>query len=206
TTRRPGRQAVSRRPISSKALLSWSRCASGILSQSRAMIGPWLAANTPTRLAMGDTLLGAFPAAIPAIERMQPRDELCLRHAADLEIEAQQIGVDQRRDGADVVGEQRLADLRLDLIAVDHAGHIAAVLRRQLGIVLQFEEQLADPIVRHYPLLWRRPAFNRAPARSYPPGRRLRSADRSRPRPNWSRASRTGRGGRPMAWPRPACE
>ena len=56
---------------------------------------------------------------------MQPRDELGLRHAADLEIEAQQIGIDQRRQRGDVVREQRLAKLRLDLVAVDHAAMLA---------------------------------------------------------------------------------
>jgi hypothetical protein len=42
-------------------------------------------------------------ALFPFLQRVQARDELGLRHAADLEVEAQQIGVDQRRDLADVV-------------------------------------------------------------------------------------------------------
>src|SRR5262249_59638054 len=108
----------------SKAALSWSRCAPGIVSQSRAMIGPWLAAKTPTRLAMGVRLLFARRRRLPVLERVQAGDELRLRHAADLEIEAQQVGVDQRRDDADVVHQQRLADVGLDLVAVDDGGHV----------------------------------------------------------------------------------
>src|SRR5216684_2937864 len=123
--------------LSMKKLTRWPRA---IVSQSRAMIGPWLAANAPTRLAMG-TLLG--------LERVQPGDELGLRHAADLEIEAQQVGVDQRRDRADVVVLQRRAELRLDLVAVEHGRHVGAVFRRELRVVLQIEEQLAHPVIRH---------------------------------------------------------
>ena len=40
TTSRSGRQALSRRPISSKPAASLSRWGAGIFSQSRAMIGP----------------------------------------------------------------------------------------------------------------------------------------------------------------------
>src|SRR5712691_10818219 len=97
---RSGLHARSRRPISSNPAASLSRWPRGIVSQSRAMIGPWLAAKTPTRLAMGAFFL--------FLERVQARDEFVLRHAADLEIEAQQIGIDQRRERADVVCEQRL--------------------------------------------------------------------------------------------------
>jgi len=80
---------------------------------------------------------------------VQPRDELAFRHAADLEVEAQEVGVDQRRDLAHVVLEQRLADVGVDLVALEHGGHIGAILRRQLRIVLQVEEQLAHPIIGH---------------------------------------------------------
>src|SRR5262245_18048862 len=105
------------------------------------MIGPWLAAKTPTRSAMG--------ALFPFLLRVQARDELGLRHAADLEVEAQQIGVDQRRDFADVVLEQGLADVRLDLVAADHARHGGAIFSRQLRVVVQIEEQLAHPVIAH---------------------------------------------------------
>jgi hypothetical protein len=80
---------------------------------------------------------------------VQPGDEFRLRHAADLEIEPQQVGVDQRRDDADIVRQQRFADLRLDLVTVNDAAHVGAVLRGELRIVLQVEEQLAQPVVRH---------------------------------------------------------
>src|SRR5262245_31214346 len=105
------------------------------------MIGPWLAAKTPTRSAMG-TLF-------PFLQRMQARDELGLRHAADLEVEAQQIGVNQRRDLADIVLEQCLADVRLDLVAANDARHVGAIFSRQLRVVMQVEEQLAHPVIRH---------------------------------------------------------
>src|SRR5436190_13870710 len=142
TTSRSGRHAFRRRPISSKPAASLSRWSRGMVSQSRAMIGPWLAAKTPTSSAMGHLLfLG--------LQRVQAGDELGLRHAADLEVEAQEIGVDQRRDRADVVVEQRLAQFRLDLVAADYSGHVDAILRRQLRVVLEVEEQLAHPIVRH---------------------------------------------------------
>ena len=45
---------------------------------------------------------------------MQARHELGFRHPADLEVEPQQIGVDERRDRTDVVFEQRAADFRFD--------------------------------------------------------------------------------------------
>src|SRR5262249_18885301 len=140
TTRRAGRQAGGRRPTPSKAPASLSRWSRAIVSQSRAMIGPWLAANAPTRLAM-DALLG--------LERVQPGDELVLRHAADLEIKAQQVGVDQRRERADVVLLQRLAELGLDRVALEHGRHVDAIFRRELRVVLQIEEQLAHLIIRH---------------------------------------------------------
>src|SRR3954471_6386978 len=141
TTSRSGRQALSRRPISSNPAASLLRWPVGIVSQSRAMIGPWLAAKTPTRSAMG----GLFP----LLEGVQARHEFGLRHAADLEVESQQIGVDARRDRTDVVFEQRLADFRFDFITVDDGGHVGAELRGQLPIVLEIEKQLAKPVVRH---------------------------------------------------------
>src|SRR5882757_3046595 len=138
TTRTSGRHARRRRPISSKPALSLSRWSAAILSQSRAMIGPWLAAKTPTRLAMGVALLACFPLVaglfLLGLQRMQARNELGFRHAADLEVEAQQIGIDQRRDRADVVREQRFAQLRLDVVAIDHAGDVGAVFGRELRI------------------------------------------------------------------------
>src|SRR5262249_13647428 len=142
TTSRSGRHALSRRPISSKAAASRSRWSRGMVSQSRAMIGPWLAAKTPTR--------SAIDLPFPGLERVQPRDELAFRHAADLEVEAQEVGVDQRRDLAHVVLEQRLADVGVDLVALEHGGHIGDKRRRPLRIVLQVEEQLAPPIDSHY--------------------------------------------------------
>src|SRR5262245_8002139 len=143
TTSRSGRHALRRRPISSKPAASRLRWSFAIVSQSRAMIGPWLAANAPTRLAID------LP--FPCLERMQPRDKLAFRHAADLEIETHEIGVDQRRDLANVVLDERLADVRLDRVALEHGRHIGAILRRQLGIVLQIEEQLAHPVIGHRP-------------------------------------------------------
>ena len=77
-------------------------------------------------LAMGGT------APCLAVERMQARDEFVFRHAADLEIEAQQIGIDQGGDGADVILEQGLAQRRLDLIAVEDVA-MSAEMRRQPG-------------------------------------------------------------------------
>src|SRR5262245_52726583 len=115
TTSRSGRQARSRRPSSSRAAVSRARWSPAIVSQSRAMIGPWLAAKAPTRLAMG-TALGF-------VERIEPRDELLLRHAADLEVEAQQVGIDQRNEGSDVVLEHRFAHLRLELVAIEDGRH-----------------------------------------------------------------------------------
>src|SRR5262249_56241457 len=124
TTSRSGRHALSRRPISSKAAASRSRWSRGMVSQSRAMIGPWLAANTPTR--------SAIDLPFPGLERVQPCDELAFRHAADLEVEAQEVGVDQRRDLAYVVFDQRLADLRLDPPALHPAAHLPPILPRPL--------------------------------------------------------------------------
>src|SRR6266487_2852760 len=143
TTSRSGRHALSRRPISSKPAASRLRWSFAIVSQSRAMIGPWLAANAPTRLAID------LP--FPCLERMQTRDELAFRHAPDLEIETQEIGVDQRRDLAHVVFDERFSDVRLDRVALEHGRHIGAILRRQLGIVLQIEEQLTYRIIGHRP-------------------------------------------------------
>src|SRR5262249_41681033 len=114
-----------------------------MVSQSRAMIGPWLAANTPTSSAMCH-LLGRL-----CLQRIEPRYELALGHAADLEVEAQQIGVDQRRKRSDVVDEQRPSHVGLDRVAVDHAGHVGTIIRRQLGVLVQVEEQLAHPVVGH---------------------------------------------------------
>ena len=48
------------------------------------------------------------------LEGVQARDELGFRHAADLEVEPQEIGVDERRERGDVVFQQRLADVRPD--------------------------------------------------------------------------------------------
>src|SRR4051794_16301062 len=105
------------------------------------MIGPWLAAKTPTRSAMG----GLFP----LLKGMQARHELGFRHATDLEVEPQQVGVDARRDRTDVVFEQRLADFRFDFITADDGGHVGAEFRGQLPIVLEIEKKLAQPVVRH---------------------------------------------------------
>src|SRR5262245_1373140 len=80
---------------------------------------------------------------------MQPRDELAFWHAADLEVEAQQIGVDQWSDLTDVVFEQRLANVRLDLVAREHGGHVGAIFCGELRILLQIEEQLAHPVIGH---------------------------------------------------------
>src|SRR6516164_6302526 len=117
-----------------------------MVAQSRAMIGPWLAANAPTRLAIRGFLhrrRGRLP------YRAQLRYELGLRHLAHLKIEAQEIGIDQRGQLADVVLKQRLADLRLDLIAVDDCRHVGAILFGEFCVMLQVEEQLAYPIIRH---------------------------------------------------------
>src|SRR6185295_17199212 len=141
TTSTSGRQALSRRPISSKPAASLLRWPVGIVSQSRAMIGPWLAAKTPTRSAMGSLFR--------LLEGMQACHELGLWHSADLEVESQQIGVDARRDRTDVVFEQGFADFRFDFITADDGGHVGAELRGQLLIVLEIEKQLAQPVVRH---------------------------------------------------------
>src|SRR5262249_39876294 len=85
------------------------------------------------------------------LQRMQPRDELAFRHATDLEIEAQEIRVDQRRDLAHVVFQQRLADVRLDLVALEHCGHVGAIFGGKLRILLQIEEELAHPVIGHRP-------------------------------------------------------
>src|SRR5262249_8188277 len=125
------------------------------------MIGPWLAAKTPTRSAIGTPL--------PSLPRVQARDDGGLRQAADLEVEAQQIGVDERRDLPDVALEQRLADVRLDLVAADDARHVGAIFSRQLRVVMQIEEQLAHPVIGH-----RRPLLQIACARAR--GRSVASA------------------------------
>src|SRR6476646_636560 len=141
TTSKSGRDALSRRPISSNPAASLLRWPAGIVSQTRAMIGPWLAAKTPTRSAMG--ALFAF------LEGVQARDELGFRHAADLEVEPQEIGVDERRERGDVVFQQRLADVRPDFVAADDGGHVGTIFRCQLAVVLQVEEQFAHPVVGH---------------------------------------------------------
>jgi len=63
--------------------------------------------------AMRVALLAWFPLVaglfLLGLQRMQARDELGFRHTADLEVEAQQIGVDQWRDRADVVRQHACA-------------------------------------------------------------------------------------------------
>src|SRR5271165_3058354 len=146
TTRTSGRHARSRNPISSKAAASLSRWSRGIVSQSRAIIGPWLAAKAPTSLAMG-----APPHCMSA--RRAHRAQLCyefgLRHSTYLKIEAQEIGIDERRKTGDVIVKQRLANVRLDLVAVDDSRHVGAILAGEHRIMVQVKEQLAYPVVRH---------------------------------------------------------
>src|ERR1700688_4701973 len=109
-----GRQARSRRPISSNAAVNLARWSRGIVSQSRAMIGPWLAAKIPTSLAMADLRRRGG-----AVHRVQSRHELVLRHAADLKIKTQQVGIDQRRQCGDVVVHEGATNVRLDPVALD---------------------------------------------------------------------------------------
>src|SRR6516162_2404929 len=80
---------------------------------------------------------------------MQARHEFLLRHAANLKIKPQQISVHQRSKDRDIVLAERLAHRGRDLVAVDHACHVPAEVRRELFIVLEVEEQLAQPIVGH---------------------------------------------------------
>src|SRR3974390_150475 len=117
-----------------------------MVSQSRAMIGPWLAAKAPTSLAMGGLLHGM---SARRVHGAQLRYELRLRHSAHLKIKAQEIGVDERRKAGDIVVKQRLANVRLDLVAVDDRAHVGAIFAGEPRIMMQVEEQLAYPIVRH---------------------------------------------------------
>src|SRR6516165_5387607 len=120
------------------------------------MSGGWHAANAPAKLAIGMMRLGldrlgpGSPGfARLGLERMQARHEFLLRHAADLKVKPQQISVHERSKDRDIVLDERLAHGRRDLIAIDHARHVHPEIRRKPCIVLQVEEQLAQPIVGH---------------------------------------------------------
>src|SRR6186997_3130869 len=79
---------------------------------------------------------------------IQPPDELGVAHAADCEVEPQQIGVDVRRQRREIVAQHRAAKLRAQRIARQHGLTILLVLRRKLWL-LNVEEQLVEPIVSH---------------------------------------------------------
>src|SRR5271154_4407570 len=115
-----------------------------MVSQSRAISGPWQAAKTPTSLAIGDLL---HFRRCGSIERMQFRDEFSLRHASDLKIKPQQICIDAWREYADVVFKQRFAHFGPDLIAIDDGRSIGAIIRGKISVVLQVKEHFAQPIV-----------------------------------------------------------
>src|SRR5689334_13299725 len=115
--------------------------------QPRMMSGAWLEANTPTSLAMAGPRrrLGARVAHLC--------EELGLGHAGDDEIEAQQIGIDPRREENDVVALDRLAHLGLQGIAIEDLLPVGAVLGAQGRGALEIEEKLAQPVVSHGDIL-----------------------------------------------------
>src|ERR1700730_5427300 len=115
------------------------------------MSGGWQAANAPAKLAIGVDRLGLDRLRLHrlGLEGMQARPGFFLRPAADLKVEPQQISVHQRSKHGDIVRKQRLAHRGRDLIAIDRARHVLAEVRRELFIVLQVENQLAQPVVGH---------------------------------------------------------
>src|SRR5579871_57292 len=86
-------------------------------SHSRAIIGPWLAANTPTRLAM---MRCSLLRRLRARNFIEPADEFGVLHAADRVVEPQEIGVHMRCDSGNVVGLQRLPQFGRHRIARQH--------------------------------------------------------------------------------------
>src|SRR5574342_653426 len=75
--------------------------------------------------------------------------ELGFWHAGHHEIEAQQIGVDPRREEGDVVALDRGPHLGLEAIAIEDLLAIGAVFLTKRRRALQIEEKLAQPVISH---------------------------------------------------------
>src|SRR5882672_8569095 len=111
--------------------------------QPRTMSGAWLAAYTPTSLAMAGPSR-RFGSGVAHLFQ-----ELGLGHPGDHEIEAQQVGIDPRGEEDHVIALDRLAHLRLEGIAVQNLAPVGAVLFAERSGALEIEEELAQPIVSH---------------------------------------------------------
>src|SRR5262245_50408296 len=142
-----GLAAFMRRPSSviERERLSWFAALTSF--QPRMMSGAWLAAYTPTSLAMAGPRRG-FRAGVAHLG-----EELPLRHPADDEVEAQQVGVDARCEEHDVVALDRLAHLGLQGVAIEYLLPVRAVLGAQRRRALKIEEKLAQPVVSHVSIL-----------------------------------------------------
>src|SRR5882724_572004 len=115
--------------------------------QPRMMSGAWLAANTPTSLAMAGSR-GRFR---PGVAHFL--QEFRLGHAADHEIKAQQVGIHPRCEEHHVIALDRFAHLGLQRIAVQDALSARPVLLAQGRGALKVEEKLAQPVVSHVVIL-----------------------------------------------------
>src|ERR1700728_1235629 len=131
-----GRAALTRRPSSSNEAVSQSRVGELNLSQSRAISGPWLAAKAPTSSAM-----------LGLLQRVQTRQQIRLAHAADTEIEAQQIGVRVAHQYGHIIREDRGADFGPKRIAVENWAAILPPRRHVVGIPAQIEHHSAEPVI-----------------------------------------------------------
>src|SRR5262252_7456751 len=130
-----GFAALMRRPSSviERERLSWFAALTSF--QPRMMSGAWLAAYTPTSLAM------ARPRGVFSPGAAHLREELGLGHAGDDEIEAQQVGIHPRGEENDVVALDRLAHFGFQGIAVQDLLAVRPVLRPEGRGALKIEEQ-----------------------------------------------------------------